>query len=171
MKYHVFIGSTLDDLKAERRELPRIVMELGHIPVTADYLDRDQKNAAQLLQKTIEECDYFIALVAHRYSDSEGKSGPLAAEYNAAVKKGVPVIALIIDEKARWKSAKMETGAAQIKKLEDFKMKLSRSSCDTWVNAAELCQKAQNLLIQEMRLNPRGGWVRAGQAVQPEVAN
>jgi hypothetical protein len=71
MKYHIFIGSTLDDLKNERKELPRIVMELGHIPVMADYLDDTARNSQSLLKKTIEECDYFIALVAHKYSSSD----------------------------------------------------------------------------------------------------
>jgi len=29
MKYHIFIGSTLDDLKNERKGIPRIIMALG----------------------------------------------------------------------------------------------------------------------------------------------
>jgi hypothetical protein len=171
MKYHIFIGSTLDDLKNERKELPRIVMELGHIPVTADCLDDSTKNAPQLLQKTIEECDYFIALIAHKYSVSDEKPNPLVAEHLTAAKRGIPVISLIIDEKARWKSAKMETEAALIKKLDDFKTKLRKGTYDTWTNTADLCQKAQSLLIQEINLNPRAGWVRSDQAVEPVVAN
>jgi hypothetical protein len=171
MKYHVFIGSTLDDLKNERKELPRIIMELGHIPVMADYLDNAAKNAAQILQKTIEDCDYCIAIVAHKYGDSSGNALPLAAEYAIAVKKGIPVIALIIDEKARWKSAKMETDADMAAKLEALKNKLRGGVCDTWLNAADLRQKAQALLIREMNLNPRSGWIRADRAVSPSVAN
>jgi hypothetical protein len=52
MKYHIFIGSTLEDLKDERREIPRIIMELGHIPVSAEYLDSTSKNYKKLLEKT-----------------------------------------------------------------------------------------------------------------------
>ena len=161
----------MDDLKNERKELSRIVMELGHIPVMADYLDTGVKNAPQLLQKTIEECDYFIALVAHKYSAPGGKIIPLAAEYSIAVKKGIPLIALIIDEKARWKSAKMETDAALIQKLEDIKTSLRRGTYDAWSNTADLCQKAQIMLIQEINLNPRPGWIKSDQAVGPVVAN
>ena len=146
-------------------------MELGHIPVMADYLDAGAKNAPQLLQKTIEECDYCIALVAHKYSAADGKPTPLAAEYSIAVKKGIPVIALIIDEKARWKSAKMETDEALIRQLDDFKTSLCRGTHETWLNTADLCQKAQILLIQEINLNPRSGWIRSDQAVGAVVAN
>ncbi|MDR0624515.1 MAG: DUF4062 domain-containing protein [Treponema sp.] len=169
-KYHVFIGSTLDDLKNERRVLPRIIMELGHIPVTADYFDGSVKNGQLLIKKNIEECDYFIALTAHKLSLSDGAS-PLETEYSCAVRKGIPVLALVIDEKARWKSSKKEQDGEALKKLEAFKKKLTAGRHETWMSAADLCQKAQSLLIQEMNLNPRPGWVCATQAIDPSVAN
>jgi hypothetical protein len=171
MKYHIFIGSTPDDLKNERKELPRIIMELGHIPVMTDYLDSEAKNAGQLLQKTIEECDYFIALVAHKYCPTGEKASPLEAEYAIAVKKGIPVLALVIDEKARWKAAKKEKEASLVKKLEELKKRLRAGPCETWLNAADMGVKAQTLLIQEINLRPRTGWVRADQAVTPAIAN
>ncbi|MDR2479532.1 MAG: DUF4062 domain-containing protein [Treponema sp.] len=171
MKYHVFIGSTLDDLKNERQELPRIVMELGHIPVMPDFMDLSAKNADQLLQKTIEDCDYLIALIAHRYSKSGEKTSSLEREHAIALKKGIPVIALVIDEKARWKAAKKEQEPALVKKLEDLKKKLRSGPHISWLNNSDLCLKAQSLLIQEMNVNPRTGWVKADLAATPIVAN
>jgi hypothetical protein len=171
MKYHIFIGSTLDDLKIERREIPRIIMELGHIPVMADYLDLTIKNGEQLLQKTIEECDYFIALAAHKYALAEGKNSPLETEYDIAIKKNIPVIALVIDEKARWKASKKEKEPALVKKMEDFKNKLRSGLCETWLNSTDLCQKCRSLLSLEMNLHPQSGWIRADQMLAPLVAN
>jgi hypothetical protein len=161
-KYLVYIGSGLDDLKNERRELPRLVMEMGHIPVSAD------ENSLALVNKIIGECDYFIALIAHRYCE------PLENEYAQAVKCGIPVISLIIDEKARWKGTKKETEPALIRRLVDFKAELQggrQGRHETWLNTAELRQKAQNLLIQAINLDPRPGWVPATQAADPAVAN
>jgi hypothetical protein len=169
-KYHIFIGSTLDDLKNERRVLPRIIMELGHIPVTADCFDASVKNDQLLIKKTIEECDYFIALLAHKFSLPDGAS-PLETEYSCAARKEIPVLALIIDEKARWKGSKKEQDGGALKKLESFKKKLASGSHETWINTSDLCQKAQTLLIQEMNLNPRPGWVCSTQAIDPSVAN
>jgi len=181
MKYHIFIGSTLDDLKSERRELPRIITELGHIPVMADYQDTKTGTAGAseadralinpLVQKIIEECDYFVALSAHKYCGPGEKISPLEAECAVAAKNGIPILALIIDDKARWKASKKEKEAALQKKQEDFKAKLRAYPHETWASTAELCQKAQSLLLQAMTLSPRGGWVRANQAVQPLVAN
>ena len=171
MKYHIFIGSTLDDVRSERKELLRIVMELGHIPVVADFLDDSARNAPKLLRKVIEECDYFIALVAHKYSDKDGDALPLVAEYSIASKAGIPVIALIIDEKARWKPVKKEKDAALIHKLNDFKAKLRGGPCESWHNTPDMCQKAQALLGQELCINARPGWVRADRLIEPTVAN
>jgi len=171
MKYHIFIGSTLDDLKSERKELPRIVMELGHTPVMADHIDTDARNAPKLLQKTIEECDYFIALVAHKYSDTDGAVSPLVTECAIAAKKGIPILALIIDEKTRWKPAKKESDETLISKLADFKARLRGGPWETWVNTSDLCHKAQTLLVQELSLHARPGWVRADKIIDPTVAN
>jgi hypothetical protein len=176
MKYHIFIGSTLDDLKSERKELPRIVMELGHIPVMADHLDVAARNSSKLLQKTIEGCDYFIALVAHKYQ-TEGSAKtdeivtPLVAEYSIAAKKGIPVLALIIDDKARWKPVKKDKDVALIRKLNNFKAKLREGAFETWLNTPDLCEKAQTLLTQEFTVNPQPGWVKADRTIEPGVAN
>jgi hypothetical protein len=171
MKYHIFIGSTLDDVKSERKELPRIIMELGHIPVMGDHIDADARTAQMLLQKTIEECDYFIALVAHKYQKDEDTVNPLAAEYSIAAKKGIPVLALIIDDKARWKPAKKETDIALIRKLNNLKAKLREGPFETWMNTPDLCQKAQTLLAQEFTVNPQPGWVKEDRTIDPRVAN
>ena len=171
MKYHIFIGSTLDDLKNERRELPRIVMENGHIPVTADHIDFSAKDAPQLLQKTIEECDYFLALTAYRYCATDEKTSPLEREYAIAVKREIPVLALVLDEKARWKATKKEKDPALIKKQEAFRQRLLLGDSASWLNTSDLCQKAQSLLIRQININHQTGWVRANRAIEPQVAN
>jgi hypothetical protein len=172
-KHLVYIGSTLDDLKNESRELPRIILELGHIPVQVDFSnngeseDGDKEANRALISRTISECDYFISLVAHKY----GENSPLEAEYNQAVNCGIPVIALIVDEDARWRANKKETKPALIRKLKDFKNNLRKHPHAAWSNTAELCQKAQNLLLREINLHPRKGWVPGNEGVNPVVAN
>jgi len=171
MKYLIFVGSTLDDLKNERREIPRIIMELGHIPVMPEFLDSEAKNYDKLLEKIIEECDYFIAAAAHKYAPKDEKSSALEAEFNIARKKDIPVISLVIDEKARWKATKKEKDPALIKKLEALKAKLRATTGDTWLNTTDLCQKLQSLLIQQINIAPQNGWVKSDQAIAPTVAN
>jgi len=169
-KHLVYIGSTLDDLKNESRELPRIVLELGHIPVQVELNEDSDDDRQALINKTISECDYFISLVAHKYSKDGGDS-PLEAEYNQAVNCGIPVIALVVDEEARWRANKKETKPAQIRKLKDFKNTLLKHPHALWSNTAELCQKAQNLLLREINIHPRKGWVPGNEGISPVIAN
>jgi hypothetical protein len=170
MKYLVFIGSTLDDLKNERKEVARIILELGHIPVSAEYLDTGAKNYEQLITKIIEECDYFVTVIAHKYAPAGEKFSRLETEFNIAYRKNIPSISLVIDEKARWKASKKEKDPALIKRLNEFKKRLG-TSASTWLNSTDLCLKLQTMLIQQINLSPACGWVRGDQAITPSVAN
>ena len=170
-KYFVYISSSLDDVKAERRELVRIVTELGAIPVTTDAFDVSSEEDRKIIHKLIEECDYFLNLTAYRGGGAIGKSFGLEFEYSCAVKAGIPVFALIIGEKARWKASKKEKTNAAQKAVTAFKKKLEGHVHDTWINLTDLRQKAMSLLNREMNLAPRRGWVPATEAVEPSVAN
>jgi hypothetical protein len=170
-KYLIYIGSTLDDLKHESRELPRLIMELGHIPVQPPPAEEENGGADQaLINKTISECDYFISLVAHKYC-KEKEPSPMEAEYNQALNCGIPVIALIVDEEVRWRANKKETKPAIVRKLNDFKNKLRRHPHASWSNTQELCQKAQSLLLREINIHPRRGWIPGSEGIDPAVAN
>ena len=172
MMYHFFVGSTLEDLRTERKEAQRIITELGYIPVSTEYLDSSIRNYDKLLDKTIEDCDYFIAIAAHRYAPVGAKISSLETELNLAYRKNIPVISLIIDDKARWKSSKKESEEVIVKKLDDLKVRLRNiGASETWQYTADFCQKLQSLIIQQVNLEPSRGWVRANQAIAPSVAN
>jgi len=170
-KYLVFISSTQEDLKAERQELVRIVAEMGAVPVTMDAFDIKQEDDRRLIHKAIEDCDYFLNLTAHKGGGLVGKASALELEYAYAVKAGIPVLALVISDKARWKDSKKEKEAPAKKALEAFKKKLENQTHDTWTNVGDLRLKAMTLLSREMNLNPRRGWVPANEAVEPCIAN
>ena len=170
-KYFVFVSSTREDLKAERREIIRIVSELGAVPVTLEAFNIANEEDRRIIRKAVEECDYFINLTAHRAGEEIGKSYALEIEYSWALKAGIPVLALIIGEKARWKASKKDKDENAVKALAAFKKKLEGHTFDTWVNLADLRQKALAMITREMNLNPRCGWVPSSEAADPLVAN
>ena len=170
-KYFAYISSTQEDLKAERRELTRIVSEMGIIPITMDAFDICDEEDRRLIQKAIEECDYFINLTAHKGGVAVGKSFSLEVEYAIALKAKIPVFALIIGEKARWKDSKKEKEAGAKKALQAFKKRLESHAHDSWMNLSDLRVKALALISREINLNPRRGWVPSTEAVAPSVAN
>jgi hypothetical protein len=174
-KYHIFISSTIDDLKNERQALCRIVFELGHIPVCMDSVDITEKTGWRIIKKNIAESDYFVSLVAHRYGKlPEGLGGGASSteiEYAQAIKAQVPVLALIIAGKARWKAAKKDSERKLVSALDDFKEKLRSHPHGEWLNMQDLKQNARELLSRELALNPAGGWTPGSEQAAPETAN
>jgi hypothetical protein len=169
--YHVFISSTRDDLKNERIALARIIFELGHIPILMENFDQTNRKEWQIIKKNINESDYFLSLVAHKYGLREDGQSAIEAEYVRAAAAGIPVIALIIGEKARWKASKREQDEETIRVLEAFKLKFQTHPHAFWSNSLELERNARALLLEELFLNPRKGWVPADQRIHPQVAN
>ncbi|MDR0555115.1 MAG: DUF4062 domain-containing protein [Treponema sp.] len=170
-KYLIFISSSTEDLKTERAALSRIIWGLGNIPVVMDGFDRKDPVDEQIVKKHIADCDYFVSLVAHKYGLLADGSSKIADEYAQALKANVPVIALIIGEKARWKESRMERDEEVIKALSAFKEKLCSHPHAFWTNAQELENNARELILHEMFLNPRQGWSPGGSSVHPQVVN
>ena len=170
-KYLVYVSSSMEDLRAERRELIRVISELGAVPITMDTFDINRDEDRRLIHKAIEDSDYFVNLTAWKCGEAVGKSFSLEVEYSYAIKTRVPVLALIIGDKARWKDTKKEKKAEAKKSLEAFKQRLKGHTHDTWINLSDLRQKALSLISREMNLKPRCGWVPGTEAVAPSVAN
>jgi hypothetical protein len=170
-KYLIFISSTAEDLKAERTALARIIWELGHIPVMPDGFDPADPTAQRIINRLIGDCDYFVSLAAHKYGLLPGGTSRIVGEYLMALKAEVPVLALIIDEKARWKGTRKEQDEEAVKALEDFKVKLQSHPHIFWSTLPELENRARELMLQEQFLNPRLGWEPGGGAVHPQVIN
>ena len=108
-KYLIFISSSQEDLKTERKELAKIITEMGAIPILLDEFDITEAKDRRIIHKIMQECDYFLNLTAHKGGKVVGKTFALELEYTYAAKAGVPVISLIIGEKARKKGSKKES--------------------------------------------------------------
>jgi hypothetical protein len=133
--------------------------------------DFTDKNSQRLIKKTIGECDYFVLLIAHKYGVLEDGTSRIEAEYTHALDMGIPALAVIIGEKARWKASKKETNPRVIKTLEGFKQRLQSHPHVFWNKFDELERNTRELLLEELFLNPRKGWVSADQVIQPRVVN
>jgi hypothetical protein len=170
-KYHVFISSTPDDLKNERTVLTRLIWEMGHIPVCPDDFDITNEDDRRVIKRLIGDCDYFLALTAHKYGPVvDGVSGT-EIEYACAVKLGIPVLGLIIGEKARWKESKCDQDTALVRALDDYKRRLQAHPHLFWTNSQDLKQKAREILTQEMFLNTRNGWTVGDALAGPPAVN
>ena len=98
-KYTVFLSSTYDDLREERNEVIHALSELDCIPCGMEYFPSDDNEQFEFIKSIIDECDYYILIIAGRYG-TIGKNGKsyTEMEYRYAMKRKIPIATFIYDE-------------------------------------------------------------------------
>jgi Domain of unknown function (DUF4062) len=169
VKYQVFVSSTYEDLKQEREQVVKAVLEMGHIPVGMEMFSAADVQQWQIISRHIESSDYYVVIVAHRYGSMEGDRSYTEKEYDYAIERGVPVLAFVIDETVAWPPTRLEKEKKKRDALERFKDKVRTRYISTWTSTADLYGKVSIALTKQMTASPRPGWVRASEAPGPEV--
>lgn len=169
IKYQIFVSSTYVDLKEERDLVIKAILEMGHIPVGMEMFSAGDEEQWKLIQKQIDDCDYYVVIVAHRYGSMDGKVGYTEKEYDYAIAKEIPALGFLINHDAEWGANKFETEAEKIKRLTDFKSKIKRKLISFWSSKDDLYGKVSIALMKQFTTNPRDGWVKATELVGPEV--
>ena len=54
IKYQVFVGSTYEDLKEERSQVIKAILEMGHIPVGMEMFSAGDEQQWKLIARQIE---------------------------------------------------------------------------------------------------------------------
>lgn len=160
-KYQVFISSTYQDLKEERDQVIKAVLEMGHIPVGMEMFSAADEEQWKIIARQIDDADYYAVLIAHRYG-SLAKDGVsyTEKEFDYAVSKGVPILGFVIDDSAAWPNDRRDD-AKVVKKLNNFKSKVRARLIHFWSSKEELHGKFSISLMKAITANPRSGWVKA----------
>ena len=108
--------------------------------------------------------DYYVAIVSGKYGTiaPDGLSYS-EKEYDYAVQKTIPVIALIRENVDALEVAKRETATDTLEMLERFRRKLNTGRLVShWKDETELCYRLINSLAMTTKKYPGRGWVRGG---------
>lgn len=141
-KYQVFISSTFEDLKAERDQVIRAVLEMGHIPVGMEMFSAADDEQWKIIARHIEESDYYAVVAAHRLGSlTEDGISYTRKEYEYARDRGIPILGFVIDEKASWPADLIDTNSRSQKGLQEFKALIREKPVSFWSNAEDLYGK------------------------------
>jgi hypothetical protein len=168
-KYQIFVSSTYVDLKEERDQVVKAILEMGHIPVGMEMFSAGDESQWQIIKRTIDESDYYVVIVAHRYGSMERSVSYTEKEFDYAVKARIPVLAFMIDDSVPWPPDRTDNEKHKVKGLAGFKKKLKRRMIKTWKSAEHLHGEVVIALTKQIALTPRIGWVRASPPISPEV--
>lgn len=171
VKYQIFVSSTYEDLKHERDLVLKAILEMGHIPVGMEMFSAGDEEQWKLIQRQIDDCDYYVVIIAHRYGSMDVAVSYTEKEYDYAVSKGIPTLGFIIDDTSKWPKNSMDTDMGRIEKLLAFKGKVKGKIVSFWKNSEDLYGKVSIALMKQFTINPRVGWVKSNETVSSEVMN
>ncbi len=170
-KYTIFVSSTHDDLKTERGEITKAILELGHIPVGMEMFSAADEEQWGLIQRQILQCDYYIVIIAHRYGSTVGDVSYTEREYDFAVESGIPALGFVIADGEKWSPEWIDKDELTVRRLTAFKQKVKNRVVSFWNSADQLNMKVVTALSKQFALKPRPGWVRSDAMPGPEVLN
>lgn len=161
-KYQVFVSSTYEDLQEERKAVMEALLQMNCFPVGMEYFNAADDSQWDVITSLIDECDYYVLIVAGRYGSIDEASGIsyTQKEYEYAVKKNVPVISFVYKDINQLPSGKVEHNPDVLKKLEEFKNEIGKKLWQTWDNKDSLASAVVLSLNKLIKSKPRTGWVR-----------
>ncbi len=155
IKYQIFISSTYEDLKDEREVAIKSILEMGHIPVGMEMFSAGDEQQWELIKRQIDDCDYYVVIVAHRYGSTDGSVSYTEKEYDYAVRQAIPVLGFIIDDNAEWPKSKMDDDTLKQQALLSFKNKLKKKIVNFWSGMEDLHAKVAIALSKATTAYPR----------------
>ena len=66
-RYQVFISTTYPDMQSARQALMLPLLDLGMAPMSMDLHSAETNNLMPVVQRMIDDCDYFVILLGGRY--------------------------------------------------------------------------------------------------------
>lgn len=172
-KYQVFISSTYTDLIAARNEVVKVLLDMHQLPIGMEMFSADNDEQWSVIQDTIDSSDYYILIVGQRYGSvtKEGTSYT-EKEFDYAISIEMPVMVFVQDEGVSTKPEERESDPHKIAKLRAFREKVTTGRMvNFWKTESELALKVQTALTKNFTRHPRTGWVRASQAISPQIAS
>jgi hypothetical protein len=169
-KHQIFISSTYDDLKEEREQVIKAVLEMGHIPVGMEMFSAADEEQWKIIARQIDDIDYYAVICAHRYGSvtDEGISYT-EKEYDYASERGVPILGFVIDDSAPWPANRRDVEVDKQNQLVRFKSKIKSKLVNLWSSKDDLHGRFSISLMKAITANPRVGWVRADESAGPGV--
>ena len=167
-KYQVFVSSTFEDLKRERAEVIKALLEMDCFPCCMEFFPAANEDSWTYIERLIKECDYYIVLVAGKYGSltNEGISYT-EKEYQCAIDNGVPTLAFVHKEPENLPAKDNEQDAEKRNKLKRFTSMLQKKLCYMWYAQEDLYPKVVASMHKLIKSTPRIGWIPANSAGDP----
>lgn len=161
-RYSVFISSTFEDLRDERRAVQDTVIEAGDFPVQMETFPASDEDAFDLIKSLLDKCDYYVLIIGGRYGSLSGDGLSFThKELRYAVAQSIPVLVMLHGNRGSISAEKTEASDEGRKRLEAFIVEASAGRTrKTWTSTGDLKAAVLSALVNSKQVRPRVGWVR-----------
>ena len=141
-KYQIFISSTYEDLKEERRKVQDTILSMYQFPIGMEMFSAADEEQWEIIQETIDSSDYYVLIIGHRYG-SVIENGEYAGisytqkEFRYALDKQIPILAFLIDSSVAVIPEKMEQNISKRRKLDAFIEEVKKGRTVQWWTSEE----------------------------------
>lgn len=166
-KYQIFISSTYEDLKDERRKVQDTILEMYQFPIGMEMFSASDEEQWEIIKETIDSSDFYVLIIGHKYGSviKEGEYAGISytqKEFCYALEQKIPILAFLIDKSVPIIPDKMEQDANKREKLEAFKDEVTNGRMvEWWTSKDDLANKVMNAINKQINRGKRPGWVRA----------
>ena len=170
-RYSVFISSTFEDLREERRAVQDTVISAGDFPVQMESFPAADEDQFEFIKTLIDKCDFYVLIVAGRYgTPAEDGISYTEKEYRYAISRNIPVLVLLRSNIGELPANKSEDSVEGKKLLQKFRSEVERGRLrETWSTTDGLRLKVREALDHAKATKNAVGWVRGDTTAQLEV--
>ena len=162
--YKVFVSSTYEDLKEERQAVFDALLKCNCFPVGMEHFPSSNWRSLDLIQKYIDQCDYYVMVSAGIYGsivpNQERKVSYVEWEYDYS-KSRLPCYSFLVADLDQLLGEKLEK--ENRRPLEAFhkKVKNDGRNVSFYMSAADLNSKVLHAFQHAPIHSPAIGWIRA----------
>lgn len=161
-RFQVFISSTFNDLKEERRAIIESLLNAKYIPAGMEIFSASSDEQFNYIKKIIDDCDYYILILKNNYGSISASTGIsyTEMEYDYAIKRKIPILAFIYANLENIQiNGKEKKNRVLFWNFRDRILKTNRL-CKMWNSSLELIPSVIGSLNEEVQTNPQIGWIR-----------
>lgn len=164
-KYQVFVSSTYEDLKEERKAVSQALLESNCIPAGMELFPSSDNSSWEIIKKVIDDSDYYLLIIAGMYGSTvkcgRTRISYTEMEFDYAQSKKKPIIAFLHRDISQLKAANVESTQVAKNRLKKFNQKvLKHHNVTFWNNTSELISGVKTSINAEISNSPASGWIR-----------
>lgn len=160
-KYQVFISSTYEDLREERKSAVEAILITKNIPVGMESFTASSQEQFEYIKNCIRNCDYYILIIGGRYGILHPELNlsytELEFDYAKSLNKPIHIFMYADVNKCRKKDTNLDN-------ISRFRDKVQKENvCQPFKSKAELKGLILTALTQEIINNPQVGWMKCNE--------